>query len=130
MSRHFDWAFLKHGNEALLASYFSALPPNFAMQHKLMSNYECLGLSQFFFSPFSFSLVIRVTTWVQASQVSFFSLFLFLCLLKFEHVKYIWVHSTVSLFTMSFLYILSTSPTFFLGNPLHSYLRVPLWLWI
>ena len=33
------------------AWYFYLIQPNFAMQHKSMSNCECLGLNQFFFSP-------------------------------------------------------------------------------
>jgi len=46
-------------------------------------------------------------------------------LLQLHHVKNIWVHRT---FSYSFLYCHSTF--FFLGKPLHSYLKVPLWLWI
>ena len=60
-------------------------------------NYEWVG----FFSLLSFSLVYDVwLPWV-----------------------HIWVHSTFSLLTSSFLYC---HPTFFLRNSPHSYLKVPL----
>ena len=84
------------------------------------------------FSPFSFPYLFlfpsvqHVTTWVQTSQISFFFLpfsFSFLCMLELVHVKYIWVHRTISMFTNSFLYC---HPLFFLGKPLHSYSKVPL----
>jgi len=59
----------------------------------------------FYFTFFFFPSEQNVTTWVQTSQVSSFSLFLFsfLCMLKLLHVHCIWVDSTFSLFGPAFL---------------------------
>lgn len=69
------------------------------------------------FFTFSFSLVYNV----QPLLFLCFFLFSFLCMLKFVHVKYIWVHNVFSLFMNSFLFCL---PRIFMGKPSHSYSNV------
>ena len=68
-----------------------------------MGSNQAIPFFSFFFFPSD-----TICDYMSSNQPSLFFLpftfFLFLCMLKLMHVKHIWVHSTLSQFTNSFLY--------------------------
>jgi len=116
MSRHFDWAFLKHGSKVLLATWELHLTTLHCKSCHYVAEITNVWVwaSQFTFS-FSPSLLMG------SKQPVSFSPFFF----RFYACWSLCMWSTSGFFTV-YKHLPVLSPSYFLGKPLHTYLKVPL----